>query len=369
MFKVVVVCLALAIVPIALAQEFSEQFRKLDRNKDGELTKAELPGPLFEVIDVNKDGVITAFEDQNFVSKNRGQAGTQAATAKNSDKIKVERDIPYTENQNPRQRLDLFLPKTPKSDKPLPMVIFIHGGAWQAGDKRVGYNAISSLVESGEYAGASIGYRLSSEQIWPAQIHDCKAAIRWLKANAKKYNLDPDRFGVTGTSAGGHLVAMLGTSGGVSELEGNLGGNIDVSSRVACVVDQFGPTDLLSMGGSHNNANSPESNLIGGAIQQKADAARNASPTRYVSKDDPPFMLIHGTNDPLVPFNQSEILAKALKDVGVEALLVPVVGGGHGNFGTPEVPNRVKAFFDKHLLKREASVTTEPIQAGVAAQK
>ena len=173
------------------------------------------------------------------------------------------------------------------------------------------------MVESGEYIGASVGYRLSDEAIWPAQLHDCKAAIRWLRANAKKYNLDPDRIGVTGTSAGGHLVAMLGTGGDVLELEGELGDHLKVSSRVNCVVDQYGPTDLLTMGGFHNNANSPESKLLGGAVQDNKKAARNASPTSYVSKDDPPVLLIHGTNDPVVPFNQSELLLQAHEDCGL----------------------------------------------------
>ncbi len=354
---------------IANAQEVSEQFRRLDRNKNGELTKDEFPCPLFDQIDINKDGRVTAEEDQIFIERNRNGSGPKTQIAMVPDSIKAELDIPYANTINPRQRLDLYLPKSPKSDKALPLVVFIHGGAWQAGDKRGGLATVAPLVESGEYAGASIGYRLSGEKIWPAQIHDCKAAIRFLKANAKKYNLDPDRIGVTGTSAGGHLVSMLGTSGDISELEGSLGENTNMNSRVACVVDQFGPTELLAMGGSHDNANSPESNLVGGPLQQKADEARNASPTSYVSKDDPPFLLIHGTSDSVVLYNQSELLATALKKVGVEAILVPVTNAGHGNFGTPEVANRLRAFFDKHLLKRIVSVSDEPIQPRVSVSR
>ena len=346
---------------VAVAQETSAQFRRLDRNGDGKLTRDEFSAPLFDQLDANKDGVVTAEEDRQFVQR---RAGVPGAAPRIPDSIRAELDVPYAANDNPRQRLDLYLPKNPKSDGPLPVVAFIHGGAWQAGDKRGGLGTVAPLVESGEYAGVSIGYRLSSEAIWPAQIHDCKAALRWLRANAQKYNLDPDRIGVTGPSAGGHLVAMLGTSGDVADLEGNLGDHTNVSSRVSCVVDQFGPTELLKMGGSHNGPNSPESKLVGGPIQEHQDATRKASPTTYVSKDDPPFLLIHGTDDRTVPFSQSELLEAALKQAGVPVVLVPVTGGGHGNFGTPEVGRRMKHFFDKHLLKTDVVVSTEPIKAG-----
>jgi acetyl esterase/lipase len=353
----------LLIAAPVIAQETSEQFRRMDRNQDGKLTRDEFSGPLFDQIDTDKDGIITADEDRTFVKR---QVAAPGQLQRIPESIKVELDIPYAGTDNPRQRLDLYLPKNPKGDKPMPVVVFVHGGGWQAGDKRGGFGTVRPLVITGEYVGVSVGDRLTGEAIWPAQIHDCKAAIRWLRANAKKYNLDPDHIGVTGNSAGGHLVAMLGTSGDVLELEGVLGEHVEESSRVACVVDQFGPTDLLAMGGSHNNPNSPESRLVGGgAIQENKDAARKASPITYVSKDDPPFMLIHGTRDPVVPFNQSDLLVTALKNVGVEALLVPVRGGGHGNFATDEVPNRMKHFFDKHLRGQEVLISTEPIELGI----
>lgn len=338
------------------AQETSEQFKRLDRNKDGKITKDEFSGPIFDQIDTNKDGVVTAEEDQAFVRRRPAGPGQRVP-----DTIKAELDLPYAGTDNPRQKLDLYLPKTRKDDKPLPVVVFIHGGAWQGGDKRGGLGTVAPLVESGEYAGVSIGYRLTGEAIWPAQIHDCKAAIRWLRANAKKYNLDPDKIGVTGTSAGGHLVAMLGTTGDVKELEGKLGEYLNESSRVTCVVDQFGPTDLLAMGGSHNNPNSPESKLVGGAVQETQKMAREASATTHVSKDDPPFMLLHGTNDNVVPFNQSELLHDALKKGGVESMLLPVEGAGHG-FRTNEVAERMRLFFDKHLRGKDVKISAEPIK-------
>jgi acetyl esterase/lipase len=356
-----VLALLLTTAGIAQPQEVSEPFKRLDRNKDGKLTKDEFSGRLFDRIDTNQDGIITAEEDRAFT---RRRAAGPGQAARFSDSIKAELDIPYAGTDNPRQRLDLYLPKVRKDDKPLPVVVYIHGGAWRAGDKRGGYGMVAPLVESGDFVGVSVGYRLTGEAIWPAQIHDCKAAIRWLRGNAKKYNFDPGRIGVTGTSAGGHLVAMLGTSGDVPELEGKLGDHLNESSRVQCVVDQFGPTDLLAMGGSHNNPNSPESKLVGGAVQESQEAARSASPTSYVSKNDPPFLFIHGTDDRVVPFHQSELLHAALNKVGVESVLIPVQGGGHGGFGTSEVTQRMRQFFDKHLRGTDVSISGDPIKSG-----
>ena len=358
---ITILFLLLANSLFAQETETSPQFQRLDQNKDGKLTKDEVPARLFERLDTNRDGVVTPKEDQDFIRQDRPGQGMRVP-----ESIEAHQDIAYADTDNPRQRLDLYLPKNRRSDKPLPVVAFIHGGGWQNGDKGGGYRQIATLIESGEYAGVSIGYRLSGEAVWPAQIHDCKAAIRWIRANAKKYNLDPDKIGVTGPSAGGHLVAMLGTSGGVAELEGTLGPHKDVSSKVTCVVDQFGPTELLTMGGWHNNADSPESRLVGGAIQEKKDAARNASPITYASEDDPPFLFIHGTDDPAVPFDQSKRLHAALEKAEVESILVPVKEGGHGNFGNPEVQKRMKQFFDNHLLGKNGTVESSPIKVGTS---
>ncbi len=207
------------------------------------------------------------------------------------------------------------------------------------------------LVAKG-YAVASINYRLSQHAIFPAQIEDCKAAIRWLRANAAQHHIDPDHVGVWGSSAGGHLVALLGTTGNVKELEGQ-GGNLDQSSRVQCVVDWFGPTDFATMGGSHDGPTSAEAKLLGGPVQENKEKARKASPLAYVSKDSAPFLIMHGDQDKSVPIQQSEALAEALKKAGIEATFVVVKGNGHGGpgFNSPENRKLIEDFFAKHLAK------------------
>ena len=262
--------------------------------------------------------------------------------------VKVLRDLQYVEGGHERNRLDLYLPE--KAEGRLPLVVWIHGGAWWAGSKE-GCPAVPLAAKG--YAVASVNYRLSQHAVFPAQIEDCKAAIRWLRANAAKYHLDPDHIGVWGASAGGHLVAMLGTTGGAKDLEGS-GGNLDQSSRVQCVVDWFGPSDLLTMGGGHDNPGSPESRLIGGPVQENKEKARKASPLSYVSKDSAPFLIMHGDKDNVVPPTQSKVLAEALKKAGVEVKLVVVEGNGHGGpgFNSPENRRLIEDFFARHLRKR-----------------
>jgi acetyl esterase/lipase len=259
--------------------------------------------------------------------------------------VKALRDLPYVEDGHERNRLDLYRPE--KFEGRLPLVVWIHGGAWWAGSKE-GCPAI--FLASKGYAVASINYRLSQHAVFPAQIEDCKAAIRWLRANAAKYHLDPDHIGVWGASAGGHLVAMLGTTGNVKELEGK-GGNLDQSSRVQCVVDWFGPTDMATMGRQADKPATPVAKLIGGPVQENQEKARKASPMTYVSKDSAPFLVMHGDQDNTVPLNQSEVLAEALKKAGVESELVVIQGNGHGGpgFNSPETRKRIEDFFAKHL--------------------
>ena len=237
----------------------------------------------------------------------------------------------------------------------MPVVVWIHGGGWRGGSRESGIGRLIPLARRG-YFGASIEYRLSGEATFPAQIEDCKAAIRFLRSRARDYGIDPGRIGVWGSSAGGHLAAMLGTSGEVEELEGE-GGSPGESSRVQAVCDFFGPTDLLRMNeqGSrmdHNAADSPESLLIGGPIQRLPEQAARANPITYVSPDDPPFLIVHGDRDMLVPLGQSELLRDALQEEGVPVSLHVVEGGGHGQGFPPEVDRLAVGFFDR-LLRGE----------------
>jgi acetyl esterase/lipase len=354
------------------AQEPSPQdlFDRWDRNRDGRLSRDELPDnlrPNFPRVDTNGDGFLSREEHQAFVARRAPAANGPPGGPRLPDSLRAERDVPYASTDHPRQRLDLYLPREPKSDR-LPLIVFIHGGGWRNGDKAGGLAQILPFVRTGEYAGASIGYRLSGDAVWPAQIHDCKAALRWLRAHADQFGLDPDRIGVMGTSAGGHLAAMLGTSGGIEALEGDLGEFRSVSSRVACVVDFFGPADLLTMGdmpGSidHNAPNSPESLLLGGPVQEVRDRARQASPLSYVSADDPPFLIVHGADDRIVPFDQSVKLDTALRAAGVSSVLIRVEGGGHGGFRNPEINARVRAFFDRQLRGLDVAIPATPLSA------
>ena len=276
--------------------------------------------------------------------------------------VRGEFDIPYAGTDNPRQRLDLYLPEKAAEAGSLPLVVYVHGGGWLGGDKRAG-TMLLPLVQSGEYAVASVGYRLTPEAIWPAQIHDCKAAIRWLRANAAKYGIDPERIGVAGSSAGGHLVSLLGTTGGVADLEGSLGPHRDAGSRVACVVDQFGPSDFSEISEANDAAKGMVAKLLGGRPDEVPEVARAASPLAHVTKDDAPIICIHGTADALVPYSQSTRLDTACGQAGVECLVLTIPGGGHGGFRNPEVNVRTKQFLDKYLRGRAATISEEPIPA------
>ena len=260
----------------------------------------------------------------------------------------VHRDLAYVTHGHPRQKLDLYVPGV---DAPAPLVVYIHGGAFRAGDKAE-HPPLEYLAEG--YALAAINYRLSQHALFPAQIEDCKAAVRWLRAHAKEYGLDPRRVAVGGSSAGGHLAAMVGTAHHVKAFV--VGEHLNVSSRVQAVRDYFGPTDFLQMdvhrppgGMVHDTPDSPESQLVGGPIQENPDRVARANPITYVTAGAPPFLIVHGDRDPLVPHHQSVLLATALEKAGVPVTFYTVEGGGHGGFEDPKVDELTKAFLEEHL--------------------
>jgi acetyl esterase/lipase len=243
---------------------------------------------------------------------------------------RVLKDLAYVAGGHARQKLDLYLPP---AGARWPLVVSIHGGAFRMGSKEG--EPAGAFVARG-FAVAAINYRLSQHAVFPAQIEDCKAAVRWLRANAARYGYDPGRIASYGNSAGGHLAAMLGTTGDVEAFD--IGANPGVSSRVQAVVDFFGPTDFLQMDAhrppaatmAHDAPDSPESQLVGGPIRANPDKVARANPITYVTPDDPPFFIVHGDADLLVPHHQSELLEAALRRAGVRVRLVTIPGGPHG---------------------------------------
>lgn len=271
-------------------------------------------------------------------------------------------NVEYAKPDGKPQYLDLYVAKEPTGK--LPVIVAIHGGGWTGGDKRG--PEILPLLNFG-YAVVSINYRLSQVAQFPAQIQDCKAAIRWVRAHADEYHLDADHVGVWGGSAGGHLVALLGTTAGNKELEGDEG-DAQFSSRVQAVCDFFGPSDFLSINKQappdtaihHDAPDSPEAKLIGGAIPDNQEKAKAASPVFYVTSEAAPFLIMHGDIDKLVPLAQSEELRDTLQNSKVEASLYIIGGQGHGFRGHPELIPIMRAFFDRHLKQSVNQPSKKP---------
>lgn len=269
-------------------------------------------------------------------------------------------DIAYA-SVSDAQKLDLYLPTS--TSGPFPLVIMVHGGGFMAGDKSDGggLTGVDQLLAAG-YAVASVNYRLSGEALYPAQIFDTKAAVRFLRANVEEYNLNPEKFGAWGASAGGNLVSLLGTTCGVAELEGEELGNADQSSCVQAVVDWFGPIDFLKMeeqfvgtscSANTNSASSPESKLVGAPIQTVPEQVALTNPMNYITADDAPFFIENGTADCNIPPIQNKNLADALSAViGAEKVTyISLDGAGHGGsqFGTAENLAKVIDFLDNYL--------------------
>jgi acetyl esterase/lipase len=263
----------------------------------------------------------------------------------------LQENICYAQINGQELLLDLYRPA--EVNEPLPLIVWIHGGAWQAGDKK--FFPIRGLEQDG-FAIASINYRFTDQAIFPAQIHDCKAAIRFLRANAGRFGIDPNSIGAAGDSAGGHLAALVGTSGGVRELEGRVGGNLEYSSTVRAVCDWYGPTDFLAFADPDQfdpQRHPVVEKLFGGPVTQKKQLARAASPISHVDPKDPPFLIMHGDKDNVVPLDQSIRFYEKLKKAGVPAELIVVEGAGHG-FPNKQQIEQLRDFFVKHLKKEKA---------------
>jgi acetyl esterase/lipase len=270
--------------------------------------------------------------------------------------VRVYKDLPYAPGAQQRQKLDLYVPEN--SERPLPLIIWIHGGGWRYGSKE----DCPVLPWTGEgYVVASIDYRLSQDACFPAQIEDCKAAIRWLRTHAAEYNIDADRVAAWGGSAGGHLASLLGTAGDVTEWEQ---GHAAGSSRVQAVIDWFGRADLNQVCTDPVLGDSPSALLLGGSGPGFAELARKASPITHVSADDPPFLIMHGERDNVVPLAQSRAFAEALKAAGVKVKLVVLKGVGHGGleFMQPEQTKTIDSFLNEVLGRQKTAASGQAMR-------
>jgi acetyl esterase/lipase len=267
-------------------------------------------------------------------------------------------------------RLDLHLP--PVDRGPVPVVVWIHGGAFMHGDR----TALPPLLEQERLftrlplaglAVASVEYRLSGEARFPAQLEDVQAAIRWLRARHRELGIDPSRVAVWGESAGGYLAAFAGVAGAAGTTVGRDAVPFaEQPTTVAAVVDWYGPTDFAAMDRQappdskmrHDDADSPESRLIGAAVQERPDLVARADPCRWATSSAPPFLIMHGTHDRLVPFGQSELLAARLRELGVPVELRAIDGADHvfeGYAGGAGLVDEVVAFLVRVLAASAAA--------------
>ncbi|MEZ6122078.1 MAG: alpha/beta hydrolase [Planctomycetaceae bacterium] len=260
------------------------------------------------------------------------------------------RDVTYAVVDGHELKLDLYLPGANESKDAAPLIVWVHGGAWRAGSKAS--VPILDLVSAG-FAIASVDYRLSTEAPFPAQVHDIKAAIRFLRHHAADYQLDADRFSLTGASAGGHLAALTGVSANVAELEGKVGEHLQERSDVGHIVSFYGASNLqtiLSQSTPHGlSVRVPALTLLlGGPPEDRTELLRLASPVVHVDKHDPPLLLIHGDQDPQMPINQSHELFGRYTKLGLTAEFDVVYGGAHGGpeFYSEDRLRRVAAFLN-----------------------
>lgn len=271
-----------------------------------------------------------------------------SAQDKPAPKFQLDADVIYRKVDGKEVKLDLAYPKESKGLRPA--VICVHGGAWRMGNRKDLRNWIEYLAENG-YVAASISYRLLPDGKWPGQIEDCKTAVRFLRANAEKYQIDADKIGALGYSAGGHLVCLLGTTDAKHGFDG--AEYPKMSSKVQAVVSYFGPTDLSHWSTDDSAQNAVFQPMLGARFKEKPEAYEKASPICYCCKEAPPFLFFHGTADRIVPIEQSRKMCEKLKDVGAQARIIEIKDADHGWGGKDSAmtTSETLKFLGEHLRK------------------
>ena len=274
---------------------------------------------------------------------------TVEAQVKVPETVTWEAGIEYTNPDDQHLQLNLARPKT--GDGPFPTVLCIHGGGFRAG-KRDGYDALCIKLAERGFVAATCSYRLAPKYQFPAAVHDTKAAVRWLRANAAQYKINPSKIGVTGGSAGGHLAQFLAVTPDVPEFEGT-GGNADQSSTVACVVNVYGPSDFTKSYGKSVDAHEVLPLWLGGNLETARVRHIRSSPLYWVTPNAAPTLCIHGTEDKYVAHEQAVWMVDKLKAATVEAELLTLEGAGHGFKGADaeKADQALFAFFEKQLKK------------------
>lgn len=269
-------------------------------------------------------------------------------------KLLSKQDLVYGRGGETDLKLDLQMPA--EGDGPFPAVVCIHGGGWQAGHRaQPEMVLLTQLIAQHGYVAVTITYRFAPKDKYPAQIHDCKAAVRWLRANAKTYKVDPDHIGAIGFSAGGHLTSLLATTDKNDGLEGE-GGNPEQSSRIQAAVNYFGPTDMTKKDWSDAIEQQFFIPTLGGKFAEQPELYKRFSPASFATKDDPPMLFQHGDKDQLVAVRHSVDMAKQLQELGIESHADVYVGAGHGWVGADLIKSLQTSFdfFDKHLKPKSS---------------
>ena len=346
--------------PTCAQDSFVERIRKRqDSNSDGKIAKSESTGLLkqnFGQVDTNGDGFADREELQALArrfqaNRNRRKPNPNQPTV--PENVEFQKDIPYRKG-NESWKLDLAMPRE-TGESPRPALVFVHGGGWRGGDKSGGvWSGYPIHFAQKGYVCVSINYRLSQESPFPACLEDCKCAVRWLRAHAKKYNVDVKKIGAYGNSAGAHLVSMLGLVEKNRNLEGD-GPYQEQSSLVQAVVPSATPADFSVWAKASLGV---QGRLLAGDQSTLDDRAKKASPVSYARPNAPPFLIFHGTADRTVPLDQGKRLEKALKAAGAKDVVLKIYdGAGHGVFRQHEKETLplMEQFFDRHLRSPAAN--------------